>query len=101
MKKWLLILAVGITTVSCQQWWHENFCDVEECEEWYLKEMSETNDLDEFEEIYNDYTLWRSHLGEIAMWKANAKNMEWSDDNEEKSEKINKNINKLRKLYRD
>ena len=62
MKKWLLILAVGITTVSCQQWWHENFCDVEECEEWYLKEMSETNDLDEFEEALKSLKIFRSSM---------------------------------------
>ena len=53
MKKWLLILAVGFTAVSCT-WWHETFDDTEECTEWYIEEMSEADDLDEFEEIAND-----------------------------------------------
>ena len=100
MKKWLLILVAGMTAASCQ-WWHETFYSVEECEEWYLEELSETDDLEEFEEIYNDYTIWRSDLGSIDRIKAGTKNMEWSDDNEKKSEKIDKNIDKLRELYRD
>ena len=100
MKKWLLILAVGFTAVSCT-WWHETFNSAEDCQEWYLEELSDAEDLDEFEEIYNDYTLWNSKLGQVDSWKAYAKEQEWADDNEKKYERINEKINKLRELYRD
>jgi hypothetical protein len=100
MKKWLLILAVGLTAASCQ-WWHETFDDVKECEEWYLDKLADTDDLEDFEEVYNDYTIWRGDLGEIDELKANTAEQEWVDDNEKKSEKIYERIDKLRDLYRD
>lgn len=98
MKKWILILAVGITATSCQ-WWHETFDDPEECTEWYLNELNEADDIEEFEEIYNDFTIWRSDLGQVDKWKATAKRDEWYDENEKKAEKIEKNIDKLRAMY--
>jgi hypothetical protein len=57
--------------------------------------------LDDFEEVYNDYTIWRGDLGQIDRLKANTAEQEWADDNEKKSEKIYKRIDKLRDLYRD
>ena len=99
MKKWLLILAVGLTAASCQ-WWHETFDDVEECTEWYLEELAKTKDLDEFEELYNDYSIWRSDLGWTDQLKAYQADDKWRKDNEEKADKIDERYDKLYDKYK-
>ena len=99
MKKWLLILTVGLTAASCQ-WWHETFDDPEECMEWYLDEMSEADDLDEFEEIANDYSIWYQNLGRVEQWKADKAWDEWRENHESKIEKIDERFNKVYTKYR-
>ena len=99
MKKWLLILAVGFTAVSCT-WWHETFDDTEECTEWYIEEMSEADDLDEFEEIANDLSLWYKDLGRVEQWKADKAFNEWYENHESKAEKIKERYEKVYTKYR-
>ena len=98
MKKWLIILAVGFTAVSCQ-WWHETFDDVEECTEWYLDELDKTNNLKDFEGLYNDYTEWRNELGFVDALKARKAANDWREDNEKESEKMNEKIDELYEKY--
>lgn len=98
MKKWLLILAVGMAATSCQ-WWHETFDDVEECTEWYLEEMAEADDLEDFEEIANDYSLWYKDLGRVEQWKADKAWDEWREEHESKSEKIDERFDKIYVKY--
>ena len=98
MKKWFLILAVGMTAASCQ-WWHETFDDVEECTEWYLEEMAEADDLEDFEEIYNDFGLWYKDLGRVEQWKADKAGYEWREEHESKYEKIDERFHKIDVKY--
>ena len=99
MKKWILILAVGITATSCQ-WWHETFDDPEECTEWYLEELSKTSDLKEFEDIYNDYTSWINDLNLTELYKASQAEKDWMKAHEDKWEKINERQNKVYEKYK-
>jgi hypothetical protein len=99
MKKWLLILAVGLTAASCQ-WWHETFNDPEECVVWYLDKLAETKDLDEFEELYNDYTIWYEDLGYIDQIKCEKAAREWREDHEDEWEDIDERNDKLYEKYR-
>ena len=99
MKKWLIILAVGFTAVSCQ-WWHETFDDVKECEEWYLEELAKAKDLDKFEEMYNDYTAWRNELGLTDELKANEVFRDWVEDNEDEWADIEERKTKVYDKYK-
>ena len=99
MKKWLLILAVGMTAVSCT-WWHETFDDVKECEEWYLEELAKAKDLDKFEEIYNDYTAWRNELGWVDKLKADEAFGDWIEDNEDEWADIGERRTKVYDKYK-
>ena len=99
MKKWLIILAVGFTAVSCQ-WWHETFDDVKECEEWYLEELAKAKDLDKFEEIYNDYTAWRNELGSVDVLKADEAFRDWVEDNEDEWADIEERTTKVYDKYK-
>ena len=100
MKKWLLILTVGLTAASCQ-WWHETFDDVEECTEWYLEEMAEADDLEDFEEIFNDFGLWYDDLGRVEQWKSDKAADDWFEDNESKDEKIRERLKDVNEKYTD
>lgn len=101
MKKWLLILAVGLTAASCQ-WWHETFDDPEECAEWYSEQMwkaIQDNDVDEFIEVYNDADAYRKSLGEVDQKKADEASDKWMEKNVDKEklkEFYEKNAEKLK-----
>jgi hypothetical protein len=98
MKKLLLLLAVCLTAVSCQ-WWHETFDSPEECAEWYAEEMTEADNLSDFEEVYNDYTKWFTTLGEVDRIKVNKWWNDWREDNEKKAEDIDKQVRDIYEKY--
>ncbi len=100
MKKWLLILAVGLTAASCQ-WWHETFDDPEECAVWYLEKMADAEDLEEFEDISEDFSLWAKDLGRVDGWKCDKAYEEWAEDNESKAEKIEDRYEEVYEKYAD
>ena len=100
MKKLLLLVAVCLTLTSCK-WWHETFDDTNECAVWYVEQMYEADDLDDFEDIANDFYLWMKDLGKVEQWKAEKALDEWSEENEKKSEKIDKRFKELNEKYTD
>lgn len=83
MKKLLLLLAVCVTLTSCK-WIHETFYSVEDCAEWYAEQMHDAildDDVDEFIEVYNDWTKWYKSLGDADMKKAVKAGDEWLEKN--------------------
>ncbi len=64
MKKWLLILLVCVTAVSCR-WWHETFDSPSECGEWYMDELYDAaadGDVSKFRERAKDLDKWEASL---------------------------------------
>ena len=64
MKKWFLILAVCIASVSCQ-WYHENISSPDKCAEWYFEQLydaAEDRDVSKFRSLVQDLNEWEAGL---------------------------------------
>lgn len=86
MKKWLVILAVCIASVSCQ-WYYENIGDPADCAAWYLEQLYNAaidEDVDKFIDLVDDLNEWESGLSRSELVESSAGGYEFGVDNPHK-----------------
>lgn len=90
MKRLLLILVVCAALTSCR-WIHETFYPVDSCAEWYSEKLYDAvlnDDVDEFIEVYNNYTKWVESLDPSDRNKADRASDKWAEKNVDQNKLI-------------